>query len=232
MANIRRRTVLKSFGAVASTALGSTSAQSAPPIVQSELTPQQFGASGGDATADTLGWNRAVAEGARLGRPVMASGTYVLRAPAKSRWNWFRRPSATTHVAVQLHSHTRIFAKNCTILVGRPEVPPISKDERHILFGTDESIESGALTDIEFEGLTFDFREEFGPVHSFTYAVGIVGVDDFKRRNVTVALRLHGDYGERGPEIARTRTMTSARGSDGKDAETGGPGSRQTTTGR
>lgn len=187
MVGLVRRTLLKSIGAAAAaTTLGTREALSAPPIVQAELTPQQFGATGGDARSDTLGWNRAVAEGARLGRPVMASGTYVLSVPAKSRWNWFRRPSATTHVAVQLLSHTRVFSKGCTILVGRPEAPPVSKDERHILFGTDDNIEAGTLTGIEFEGLTFDFREEFGSIHGFTYAIGIVGVDDFKRRNLVM----------------------------------------------
>lgn len=178
----------------------------APPIVQPEITPQQFGATGGNAVADTLAWNRAVLEASRLGRPIVASGTYVLRAPAKSRWNWFRRPSATTHVAVQLLSHTKIFAKSCTLLLGRPEATPSSKDERHILFGTDDNVAAGSLTDIEFEGLTFDFREEFGSVHSYTYAIGVVGVDGFKRHNVTITST--GTLAGRGLLSQNTRRRT------------------------
>lgn len=204
MAHIPRRKILKSFAAAA--VLLPRSALSAPPIVQAELTPQQFGATGGDAKADTAAWNRVVAEASRLGRPVTAKGTYILRVPAKSRWNWFRRPSASTHVAVQLLGQTRIYGNGCTILVGRPEAVPTSKDERHILFGTDENLEPGSLKGIEFEGLTFDFREEFGTVQSFTYAVGIVGVDDFKRRNVTITST--GTLAGRGLLSQNTRQRT------------------------
>lgn len=181
-----RRQFLSGMAGVAGYAIATRSALAAPPIVRSEITPQEFGATGGDAIQDTLGWNRAIIEGSRAGRPVVGSGTYILRAPARSGWNWWRRPTASTHVAVQLHSHTHVFGKDCRILVGRPEAPPSNNDERHILFGTDANATAGTLTDIQFEGLTFDFRNEFGPVHSYTYAVGIIGVDDFQRRNVTI----------------------------------------------
>lgn len=181
-----RRRFLQSTAGVVAGAISARGAVAAPPIVGAEITPQAFGATGGDAARDTLGWNRAVEEASRAGRPILGKGTYVLRAPAASRWNWWKRPTASTHVAVQLRSHTHILGKDCKILVGRPEMSPGDKDERHFLFGTDGNVAPGTLTDIQFEGLTFDFREEFGTVHPFTYAMGIIGVDDFQRRNVTL----------------------------------------------
>jgi hypothetical protein len=154
-----------------------------PAIISGEITPERFGASGKDAAKDTAAWNRAVAEAARSGRPVLARGTYLLRAPRESTWNWRRRPEAPVHVAVQLLSGTRIQGAGATILVGTPEVPPVDRQERHFLFGTGENERAGTLRDISIEGLTFDFRDEFGPVHRFTYSTGIVGVDGFTRRN-------------------------------------------------
>lgn len=181
-----RRGLLSGMAGIAGYAMAIRSPLSAPPIVRGEITPQEFGATGGDATKDTLAWNRAIAEASRAGRPVIGSGTYILRVPARSDWNWWGRPSASTHVAVQLRSHTHVFGKDCRILVGRPEAPPSNREPKHILFGTDGNIGPGKLTDIQFEGVTFDFRDEFGPVHPATYAIGIVGVDDFQRRNVTI----------------------------------------------
>jgi hypothetical protein len=149
-----------------------------------------------------------VAEASQLRRPVIASGTYVLRVPAASRWNWSRRASASTHVAVQIHSHTHIFSKDCRILVGRPEAPPSNKDARHFLFGTDENVKPGSLTDVQLEGVSFDFRDEFGPVHSFTYAVAIIGVDDFQRRNLTITST--GTMAGRGLLSENTRRRTDS----------------------
>lgn len=180
-----RRSFLRGLAAgSAAVALWPRGVLAAPPIVQAELTPQQFGATGGDAVADTAGWSRAIAKAAELRRPVMAKGTYVLRAPKASRWNWWKRPAASTHVAVQLRSGVHILANDATILVGKPEGLE-AREQRHFLFGTDLNIAAGTLRDIVFDGLTFDFRDEFGPVHGFTYAIGLVGVDDVTRRNLT-----------------------------------------------
>jgi hypothetical protein len=208
---IGRRSFLGSLaaGSAAVTLLPRT-VLGAPPIVQPELTPQQFGATGGNAAADTAGWNRAVAKASELGRPVVAKGTYVLQAPKASRWNWWRRPAATTHVAVQLRSGVHILAKDATILVGTPEGPE-ARDQRHILFGTDLNVVQGTLRDIVFDGLTFDFRDEFGPVHGFTYAMGFVGVDDVVRRNLTI--KSSGTKAGRGmlSENIRRRTDTNLK---------------------
>ena len=169
----------------AALALSPRRSLAAPPIVQPEISPQQFGATGGNAAADTAGWNRAVVAASEAGRPVMAKGTYVLQVPRTSRWNFYKRPEATSHVAVQLRSGVHIQANDATILVGKPELPE-GRDQRHFLFGTDQNVTPGTLKDIVFDGLTFDFREEFGPVHGFTYAIGLIGVDDVARRNLTI----------------------------------------------
>lgn len=202
---ISRRRFVTGAAAAVGWAVTARRGIAAPPIVQPEITPQQFGATGNAAT-DTAAWNRAVAEASRLGRPVVASGTYILRAPAASRWNWSRRTSSSTHVAVELRSHTHVFSKGCTILVGRPEAAPSSKYERHLLFGTNENAGPGTLKDIQFEGLTFDFREEFGPVHGYTYAVAVIGVDDFQRRNLTICST--GTMAGRGLMSENTRRRT------------------------
>lgn len=181
-----RRAFLKSFSAAAAAALSPKAAFPAPPIVQAELTPQQFGATGGDAVADTLGWNRAVARAAETARPVLARGTYVLRVPETSSWHWGPRRSARSHVAVELMSGVRIHGRDAEILVGRPERPVTDRDERHFLFGTGKHRTAGTLRDIAFDGLTFDFRDEFGPVHPFTYAIGVIGVDGFERQNLQI----------------------------------------------
>lgn len=206
---ISRRRFLAASAASATTLFA---CRQAPAILQGDITPQQFGARGGDPIADTLGWNRAVAAAARAGRPVIASGTYILRAPAVSRWNWWRRPAATTHVAVALQSGTRIYAKQAEILVGAPErAVAADTDERHFLFGTGENLQPGTLRDIEMDGLTFDFRDEFGPLHRYTYAAGITGVDGFRRRNLV--FKSTGMQGGRGllSENVRNRQDTNLR---------------------
>src|SRR5947199_9340922 len=106
-----RRSLLRSMGCSAAAALAAPSTLASPAIILGDLTPQLFGAKGGDPIADTLGWNRAVAEAARTGRPVMARGTYVLRAPAQVSWNWFHRPTAGVHIAVPLRSGVHIQGK-------------------------------------------------------------------------------------------------------------------------
>jgi hypothetical protein len=179
----------------------------APPIVQPEFTPQQFGATGGNAVADTAGWNRAVVAASEAGRPIRAKGTYVLQVPRASRWNFYKRPEATSHVAVQLRSGVHIQASEATILVGKPEMPG-GREQRHFLFGTDQNVTPGTLRDIVFDGLTFDFREEFGPVHGFTYAIGLVGVDDAARRNLTI--KSSGTKRGRGLFAENTRRRTDA----------------------
>lgn len=182
---VKRRAFLKlavSSGFAIATVAG-RSALAAPPIIQAAITPQQFGARGGDAIADTRGWNAAVETAAGTGRPVVARGTYVLRVPSSSKWNWGALP-AKTHVAVQLLSGTHIEGKDAQIVVGRPESLPSDRLDRHFLFGTGGNTHLGAVRDISFDGLTFDFRDELGPVHPFTYAIGVTGVDDLVRRNL------------------------------------------------
>ena len=97
-----------------------------------------------------------------------------LARPAVSAWNWWRRRAAPTHVAVQLRSHAYIFAKDCRILVGRPEVPP-HPTRTSVTCRTGENVEPGTLTDIQFEGVTFDFRDEFGPLHPLPTLSGLSG---------------------------------------------------------
>ncbi len=207
MLQTTRRSFLRGVGGSAAAALAARSALAAPAIVEAELTPQRFGAKGGDPVADTLGWNRAVAAAARNGRPVVARGTYVLRAPAQISWNWFRRPTAGVHIAVPLRSGVHIQGKDAQILVGRPEAPA-GDDERHVLFGTGLSARAGAYSNISLEGLIFDFRDEFGPVHSYTYAAGITGVDNFRRDNLS--FRSSGKLAGRGLLAENTRGRVDA----------------------
>jgi hypothetical protein len=156
-----------------------------PAVVAGEITPERFGAGNRDPVADTMAWSRAVDEAARSGRPVVANGTYVLRVPAASRWNWARQPTGTVHVAVPLRSGVAIEGTG-VILVAPPERAALNKNERHFLFGTDLNIRPGSLRDITFDGLTFDFRDEYGPVHSYTYAIGASGVDNLRRNNLKI----------------------------------------------
>jgi len=109
------------------------------------------------------------------------------------------------HVAVQLRSGVQVYGHNAEILAGRPEKAPAA-DERHFIFGTGLNINQGALKDIRFEGLNFDFRDEFGPVHRPTYAFGVTGVDDFQRHDMVI--RSTGKLGGRGllAENMRRRT--------------------------
>ncbi len=179
-----RRAFLRMAGSGAALAVVAPPLLCAPAIAQAEITPQQFGAVGGDPVADTRGWNAAVEQAAAMGRPVIATGTYVLRVPAASHWNW-GGPRSTTHIAVQLKSGTHVHGRGAQILIGPPEGPR-EKFQRHFIFGTNRNIAPGSLKDIVFDGLTFDFRDEFGPVHPFTYAVSVSGVDDFVRRNLTI----------------------------------------------
>lgn len=156
-----------------------------PATIGAEITPEAYGAGNGDAIADTRAWNRAVAESAGTGRPIVANGVYQLRAPSASRWNWSREPSAPVHVAVALRSGVTIQGSG-TILVAPPERPASDRNERHVLFGTDLNVRAGSVKDVAFDGLTFDFREELGPVHRYTYAIGVTGVDNLKRDNLTI----------------------------------------------
>lgn len=187
MPMLTRRAVLASFSTAAVAAsLGSRRVFPAPAIVQAEITPEMFGATGGDPEADTRAWNLAIEQAAGTGRPVLAHGTYVLRVPQESAWHWGFHRSARAHVAVNLRSGTKIHGKEAQILVGAPQGPAAGRDERHFLFATGKNLAAGSLRDISFEGLTFDFRDEFGPIHGFTYAIGVIGVDGFARRNLVI----------------------------------------------
>jgi hypothetical protein len=190
------RRELLAAGTVAAATPALQACRAAPAIIAGEITPQQFGAKGGDPVADTLGWNRALAEAARQRRPVLAKGSFVLRVPPRPLWNWRRRLDAGAHVAVQMPSHTQIQGVGCEILVGAPPPGVDGHLVRHMLFGTAASTAPGATTDISLEGLVFDFREEFGPLHPFTYAVSVVGVDRFTRRDLVI--RSTGAQGGRG----------------------------------
>lgn len=191
-----RRTFLQmALAPAAVSMLGCKPVMGAPAIIKPELTPQQFGATGGDPVADTQAWNRAMIAASESGRPIMVKGTYVLRAPAASTWNWRNRASAATRVYVQLRSGVQVFGNNAEILIGQPEKVS-GPDEPHLVFGTGLNITPGALKDIRFEGINFDFREEFGPVHRPIYAFGITGVDDFQRHNLVI--RSSGNRAGRG----------------------------------
>lgn len=156
-----------------------------PAIIQGEITPQAFGAGNQDPVADTRAWNMAVEEAVRRGRPVRATGTYALRVPAASTWDWARRAGASTHIAVALKSGLSIEG-DATIIVAPPETGAGESDMRHFLFGTDQNVQPGAVKDISIEGLTFDFRDELGPIHRLTYAVAVTGVDNLKRTNLKI----------------------------------------------
>ncbi len=156
-----------------------------PAVVSGEITPEAYGAGNRDAVADTRAWILAVDEAARSGRPVIANGTYALRVPAASRWNWARQPTGAVHVAVPLRSGLAIHGTG-TVLVAPPEQPAANRNERHFLFGTDLNVQPGALQDIVFDGLTFDFRDELGPVHPYTYAIGATGVDNLRRNDLKI----------------------------------------------
>lgn len=157
------------------------SALAAPALVPAEVTPEEFGAGRGNSAADTAAWNAAISSATAVGRPVRARGTYVLSVGPEKRWSWAGRADAPVRIAVNLPSGAHIDGAGATILVGSPNGPVSSRLERHLLFGTDHHMTVGALRNVKIEGLTFDFRHEFGPLHSLTYATGIVGVDGFSR---------------------------------------------------
>lgn len=183
MQSLSRRSFLTFAGAGAAALLTHRRGLAAPAIVAPEITPQAFGARGTAAT-DSAAWTEAVKEASATGRPVLARGTFVLSAPAGSSWNWANQARAPVHVSVPLLSNVTIQG-DAVIVAGAPE-RPLAQFERHLLFGTGLNAQPGTLSNIAFDGLTFDFREEFGPLHSFTYAIGVTGVDNFQRRNVSV----------------------------------------------
>ncbi|MCS6921312.1 MAG: hypothetical protein NZM07_05245 [Elioraea sp.] len=156
-----------------------------PALTQGDITPESFGARGGDPAADTLAWNRAVEESSRTGRPVRGRGTYILRVGNDLRGRWAGNPDAPVRLAVELRSGATIQGA-AEFLVAPPERPPSHRLERHFLFGTAVNERPGSLRDITIEGVTFDFREEFGRPHPFTYACGVIGVDRFLRREVRI----------------------------------------------
>jgi hypothetical protein len=202
MPTTRRSFLQMALAPAAVSVLGCREVQGAPAIIKQELTPQLFGATGGDAVADTLGWNRAIAAAAESGRPVLAKGTYVLRVPSTTTWNWRKRANSPSHVAVMLRSGVQVLGNNAEILIGKPERPP-TESEHHFIFGTGLNMKQGTLKDISFDGLNIDFREEFGVIHRPTYAFGIVGVDNFKRENMVICST--GAIGGRGLLAENTR---------------------------
>ncbi|MBS7788972.1 hypothetical protein KTR66_03140 [Roseococcus sp. SDR] len=192
------------FMALGSSALAASLLPS-PALTQAELTPQRFGARGGDAAADTLGWNRAIEEASRTGRPVVGRGTYLLRVGAETHGQWGGKPDAPIRVAVQLRSNVTVQGA-AEFVVAPPERPAAHRLERHFLFGTALNERPGTLRNITLDGVTFDFREEFGRPYPFTYACGVIGVDRFTRRDMRI--RSTGAQAGRGllSENARERT--------------------------
>jgi hypothetical protein len=154
-----------------------------PALGRSEITPQAFGATGRNAVDDTRAWNMAVMEASRTRRPVMASGTYALQVPSTSQWKWGLQENMPVHVAVQLRSGVEVFGNNAVILVAPTERAPTSMLEKHVLFGTGLNRRSDAVSDVTFDGLTFDFGQ-MGAIHPLTYAFGVTGVTRFRRRNL------------------------------------------------
>lgn len=151
-----------------------------------ELTPYNFGAKG-DGTDDTAAFNRAVREAVRLKRPLMIpKGDFLLVPPRASSWNWAGRPGAPTHVCVEMLSGLTVVGRGGRIMTRQPAAV-FGPDERTFLFGTQLNVTPGALRDILFEDVEFDFADQFGPLHTFTYAFGLSGVDNFQQRN----LKLH-----------------------------------------
>lgn len=196
-----RRSFLKTaIGSVV--ALSARSVLGAPAVLRPELTPQQFGATGGDPVADTLGWNRAMAAAAESGRPIIAKGTYVLRVTGASTWNYKNRPTWAARMAVPLRSGVHVYGKNSEILIAQSDRPP-EKNEEHMIFGTEKNFTPGTLKDIRFEGINIDFREEFGPINSHTYAFGAFGVDNFQRHDMVI--RASGKQAGRGLFAINTR---------------------------
>lgn len=202
---LTRRRVLSGLAAASlahASARGQTSPFPKPAVVKPELTPHAFGATGGDPVADTLGWNRAIAEGSANNRPILAKGTYVLQIPQASSWNWANSPSHPVRIAVELRGNTKILANQADIVLA-PPVGGSQDAERHLIFGTGLNSRAGSLENIHFEGITFDFRDELGPVHRDTYAIGVTGADNVVRRNVRI--RSTGTRAGRGLLAENTR---------------------------
>jgi hypothetical protein len=132
--------------------------------------------------ADTAAWNRAIAYAAPRGRPVLGRGTYILQVSPTPDPTWQQAPYPA-HIAVRLQSNSQIVGRDLTFCVAPPDsvTAPLA---RHFLFGTELNRQAGALHDIGFENVRFDFREEWGAVHPYTYAVGLTGVDRLIRRNL------------------------------------------------
>ncbi|ATQ68125.1 MULTISPECIES: hypothetical protein [Methylosinus] len=155
-------------------------------IIRAELTPYQFGARG-DGSDDTAAFGRAVLEAARLERPLMIPrGDFVLTPPAASSWQFRNIPERTTHICVPLVSGLTVVGRGGRIMTRAPATP-LGPLARIFLFGTGLNLSPGALRDILFDEVEFDFADEFSPIHSFTFAFGLTGVDNFEQRN----LKLH-----------------------------------------
>lgn len=155
-------------------------------IIRSELTPYQFGARG-DGSDDTAAFRRAVTEATRLKRPLMIPrGDFVLAPPDSSSWQCRNVPERTTHICVPLVSGLTVVGRGGRIMTRAPATP-LGHLERIFLFGTGLNLSPGALRDILFDDVEFDFADEFSSIHGYTFAFGLTGVDNFEQRN----LKLH-----------------------------------------
>lgn len=159
----------------------------APAVVAPELSPYQYGATGGDPVADQFGLSAVFSAAVAQKRPVILNGTFALQAPPESTFTKGNRSGTdyAAHVCVRLLSGLQVYGRDATIVV-KPPTFTLGANERVILFGTNRNMVAGTLKDIRFEDVTFDFRNEFGTVHTFTYAMGAIGVDRLERRNLRI----------------------------------------------
>ena len=203
------RRALLGGGLGAGAMLGARPSWGAPARIHGELTPQQFGATGGDPVADTRGWTLAAAESARTGRPVLARGTFVLTAPSAPDPSWRSWADEGCHIAVRLKSGTTIHGDGAEIVVAPSAGYRPSRLAKHFIFGIGGRNPASAAKDVSIEGLVFDFRQEFGPLHPFTYAVGAARVGNLVRRDLTI--RSSGAKAGRGLLAEETRGRVDER---------------------
>jgi hypothetical protein len=157
-------------------------------FVRLQLAPQPFLVflGTGDPEQDTPRLQTAVDTAAATGQLLILTGTIALKIPQATSWLWCQmRP---IHVCIQLRSNLTVMGMGARIVVQNPQFS-IANSEKVFLFGTGFNTDIGAVQNIKFTNLLFDFSNELVPtklLHSEIYAFGLSGVRNFVEDGITM----------------------------------------------
>ena len=158
-----------------------------------------------DAATDTAALTAAITAASGTGLVIELYGTFVLRIPETVSFEYALHD---VHVCVPLASNVHV--RGGKIMVEEPQFA-MTSTSRVFLFGTPvHTTAQGQMERITFEDTVFDFAATYGAVPNFTYAFGLVGVDYFKRANITM-LTSSGSTKGRGLWAQNCRYRTSTR---------------------